>query len=244
MEHRALTLAELSPSIAGAFASMAEHIDGASIERGTWGLHCQAPLRHPLANFAWVDDVEAWQSLDLPIQLGNCFNVYVPSTDEEPRDVSGFRHALSQNTMTAEAKRRPLSARHFVEECKLKDERLKAADFMVSLFYSSSSREVRSAMTRSLCFAEGLRLFRISDGRGGTAAACALYVRDEVWGIYNVIVDEDRRRAGRGQALIEEMLAISNDARRLTQLQCHPNLVSWYQAFGFRAHSYLHIFCI
>lgn len=223
---------------------MAEHISGAEIERGSWGLHCQAPLRHPLANFAWVQDVETWQDLELPIAHAGCFNVYVPSIHAEPVEVPGFRHALTQHTMTAPAKRRPHSVRHLVEEAKSVEERLKTADFMVNSFYHSSTREVRQAMTKSLSVADGLRLFRISDGRRGTAAACALYVGAEVWGIYNVIVDEDHRRSGRGQAMIEELLAISNDSGRITQLQCNPNLVSWYSALGFRAHSFLHIFCL
>lgn len=239
-----MTVGETSPSISGAFTSMAEHIKGAEILRGPWGAHCQAPLRHPLANFAWVEDIATWQDLDLPIAHAGCFNVYVPSLEREPDEVFGFRHALTQHTLAAPAKRRPLNVRHLVEEAKSSEERTKIADFMVSQFYSSSSREVRQAMTKGLSLADGLRLFRISDGRRGTAAACALYVGAEVWGIYNVIVEDDFRGFGRGQAMIEEMLAISNDSARLTQLQCNSNLVSWYTGFGFREHSFLHIFCL
>ena len=34
---------------------MAEHLPGAVIQRDfAWGLQCQAPIRHPIGNFAWV----------------------------------------------------------------------------------------------------------------------------------------------------------------------------------------------
>lgn len=201
-------------------------------------------MRHPIGNFAWVEAIERWQALDIPITSGTNFNVYVPWADELPPFVEGFRHALSQWTMTAPPIRRAYEARYRVDEAKNSADRLKVADFMVNLFYTTSSRDTRGLMARSIEKATDLRLFTISDGRGGISGACALYIGHEIWGIYNVIVDEDHRHGGRGQALIAEMLAIANDSGRLIQLQCNSNLVDWYGYLGFKSHSCLHIYCV
>lgn len=240
-----MNLADASPAISGAFAAMSLNIPGATVIRDPeWGIQVTAPIRHPIGNFAWVQNVRKWQELDLPIGEGAIFNLYVPSVDADPGFIGGFRHALTQRTMLAEPKRRPFEARYRVDEARTGSDRRRISDFMVNLFYGSSAREVRQQMTRSIEAAQNLRLFAISDGRGGISGACALYIGHELWGIYNVIVDEDQRRSGRGHSLIAEMLAIANDSGRMTQLQCNPNLVDWYGMQGFRAHSFLHIYCI
>lgn len=245
MEYGSLSLAEVSPAIAGAFVSMASNVPGMAMRRDPdWGLQCEAPLRHPIANFAWVENIEAWQEKDLPIMVGQSFNVYVPWQDEDGPYVPGFRHALTQRTMIAEPKRRPYEARHRVDEAKTNQERRRVADFMVTLFYHSTPRDTRQIITKSIEMATDLRLYWISNGSGGVAGACALYDGHDIWGIYNVMVDEDMRSSGRGRALIAEMLGMGYQSGRLIQLQCNSNLIDWYASMGFREHSRLHIYCV
>jgi len=245
MEHGSLTLEELSPAIAGAFLSMATHVPGATVIRDPdWGLQCESPLRHPIANFAWVDDVEVWQERDVPISIGSNFNVYVPSMEHDAPWLPGFRHALTQHTMIAPPMRRPYEAKYRIDEAKESADRRRVADFMVSLFYSTTPRDMRQIITKSIEMANDLRLFWISGGRNRVAAACALYGGHDIWGIYNVMVDEESRRQGRGASLISEMLATASISRRLIQLQCNQNLSRWYGPMGFRDHSRIHIYCV
>lgn len=239
-----MTLEEISRAAGGAFLAMAENIPSARILRDPrWGMQCQSSMRHPLANFAWVESPGIWQDLDLKIENANNFNVYVPYPEVEAPYLDGFRLALTQQTLVAEPLRRSHELRFLVEEAREVSERMRIADFMVTRFYHASSRDIRGSIARGLRDAVNLRLFRISDGRRGISAACALYVGEPVWGIYNVLVDEDDRRQGRGQSLVGSMLATCAAAGRTAQLQCNPNLVRWYTGMGFRPHSFLHIFC-
>jgi hypothetical protein len=169
LERGSLSLGEVTPSICGAFAAMAEHLPGIEFQRDPeWGLHVCSPIRHPIGNFAWVEDVRVWQDLDLAIPDGGAFNVYLPSGDAEAPFVPGFRHVLTQRTMMADSKRRPFQAHHRVDESRTAAERKRTADFMVNLFYHSSAREIRQMIIKGIEAADNLRLFQISDGRGGT----------------------------------------------------------------------------
>ncbi|CAN5377682.1 hypothetical protein BH11ARM2_BH11ARM2_02940 [soil metagenome] len=189
-----------------------------------------APGDPPVANFAFVRQVDPWSARRLAEIAGRQgrFRVYASRVEEvanEVLDRAGFVRRGEARIMLASPGGDPGGLAPEQEE----DPR-EVAVFVADQFFARAVPARRDAFARSIASAPDTRLVSVRD-RGGIVAAAMLSSTEGMLGIYNLCVAPRRRGVGIGTELVRWVLAHSSHP---VTLQSDPSLEPWYRKSGFR----------
>lgn len=243
MEH--CSLIEVNESIASSYASMAVQLPGAKLIQHGWGHRVTCDLGHPIGNYAFFMDFASWESAEeFPITSLRSFNLYLNDHDEVGPELGVFEERMTLHSLVCTSALTTRRAQFLVEEARSSENRAAVSQFIAAQFYKNSAAETRHVITNSIANSVDLSLYSISDGTNGIAGAAMLTRSTAVWGIYSVCVDPAFRGRGMGSNLVQELCRIAAVAGRNVQLQCEVSRKSWYLGIGFKAHSFLHVYCV
>jgi ribosomal protein S18 acetylase RimI-like enzyme len=224
---------------------MAAPLPGADLIWEPWGHRVSCKLGHPIGNYAFFRDYESWKNAEeFAIPNIRAFNLYLNDEYEIGPELGIFEERMTLASLVRPPTGVTRNADFLVEEARASAARQNVALFIVSQFYSSSSAETSRTIVDAIAAADGLDLFFVSDGSGGVAGAAMLTKKSDVWGIYSVCVHPDFQRRRIGANLVQELGRIAAVNRRVVQLQCLESKRGWYEALGFKGHSFLHVYCV
>ncbi|MEQ1822341.1 MAG: GNAT family N-acetyltransferase [Fimbriimonadaceae bacterium] len=224
---------------------MAAPLPGAELVWEPWGHRVSCKLGHPIGNYAFFRDYEAWKNADeFAIPNIRAFNLYLNDESKTGPELGIFEERMTLTSMVRPPGGVTRNADFLVEEARTTASRLNAARFIVSQFYSTSTAETSRIIAGAIVAAADLDLFFVSDGGGGIAGAAMLSKSASVWGIYSVCVHPDFQRRRIGANIVQELGRIASVNNRVTQLQCLESKRSWYEALEFEPHSFLHVYCV
>ena len=216
---------------------------GTTWELGEGFLVAQSRLSHPLVNFAFAHQLNAYSARELADLVASAtLNVYVDDEDPVVQELmrrNGFgesfsMHCLNFSPATTSAPEpglnRDLAALN-ISFC-APDDRRAAAQFMLHQFFRHQDRGTQAIFGRALELATELPI-ATATLRGNLIAAGLLTpeAKNEPSGIFNFCVDGRSQKQGVGSHFLR-WLTMSRPSCEFA-VQCSDHIADWYQKRGF-----------
>jgi predicted N-acetyltransferase YhbS len=187
-------------------------------------------IRHPIANFAVVDQPEKWEAVPIP---GPFFHVYAMQNLDQTVEIPGYRMSYELILMVHPL---PETWRYAppLKVASQPKERLAVARFMTRQFFANANRETSDRICAVTSGPNDLELAAFQGGwPSRIEAAVMLSPSDGVLGLYNLCVEAKLRRQGRGEQIVRKVVQMAASDHRVCALQCDPRLEAWYAKLGF-----------
>lgn len=229
---------QATKNLSHTYFSLARQVRGFSIEEHEGFKAVTSSFEHPIGNFAICSDKAPidGEMLRALSKKRPYFNTYVPSAKAEPSvdprlTAEGFVriYVLLQLAATG------VEGDSEMAEATTSTMRHRIAAFMAQQFFGMQPAEVQASIAAATASAVDLSLFvsKQEEFNQGIAAGVMLNQGEEVLGLYNLCVSNEKRRTGYGSALVRKVLARAYEKKIPVVLQCDSKLVGWYNRFGF-----------